>query len=92
MNDGSTPSGGQKALVMVGVAAYLVVGFFYLTSGLVVPFPWLAILWAVWLVGLWLVARLTRTWSWWVLAAAPLAAAFWFLDLSLGERLLGWTA
>ena len=91
MSGDAGPGGLQKAVVVVGLVAYLATGFVYLTSGLVVPMPWLAVLWVVWLVGLWLVARLFRAWSWWVLAAAPLAAAFWFLYLTAGERLLGWT-
>jgi len=90
MSDG--PTGLQKGPVVVGLLAYFAVGFIYFTSGLVVPLPWLAVLWAVWIVGMWQVARLLRTWSWWVLAAAPLAAAFWFLYLAVGEALLGWTA
>ena len=91
MSGDAGPGGLQKAVVVVGLVAYLATGFVYLTSGLVVPMPWLAVLWVVWLVGLWLVARLFRAWSWSVLAAAPLAAAFWFLYLTAGERLLGWT-
>ena len=68
MSGDAGPGGLQKAVVVVGLVAYLATGFVYLTSGLVVPMPWLAVLWVVWLVGLWLVARLFQAWSWWVLA------------------------
>ncbi len=78
---------------MVGLLLYVVTGFFYVTSGLVVPlFPWLMILNAVWAFGLVVTLRQSRT-RWWV---APLAAVgavvFWVVYLSVGEALLGWTA
>jgi hypothetical protein len=33
----------EKVAGILGLVLYLGVGFFYLTSGLVVPFPWLAL-------------------------------------------------
>lgn len=78
--------------MILGLIAYLGVGFLYLTSGLVVPGVALLVLWAVWLVGVWGVARLVMRWSWWVWAAAPVAFAFWALYLAVGEDLFGWTA
>lgn len=76
----------------MGLVAYLATGFVYLTSGLVVPGAGLAVLWVAYLAGLWLVTRLVVAWSWWVLASAPAAVAFWWLYLLVGENLLGWTA
>jgi xanthosine utilization system XapX-like protein len=81
----------QRILVVVGLIAYLATGFIYLTSGLVVPFPWLIVLWLVWLAGMWITARLMARWSWWVLSAAPAAMAFWWAYLSVGEAVFGWT-
>lgn len=86
------PTLGRRALVVVGLLAYLAAGFIYLTSGLVVPAPWIFILWGLWLVGMWVVARLVARWSWWTLAAGPLAFGFWWAYLAVGESLLGWTA
>lgn len=82
----------RRVAVIAGLLAFLASGFIYLTSGLVVPHPWLAILWVVWLLGMAGVARLTARWSWWVLATAPAAMAFWFLYLMVGEAALGWRA
>ena len=51
----------QKVLGIVGLLGYVAVGFFpYLASGLMVPGPWLFILWAIWVVGLVLAWRTFR--------------------------------
>ena len=82
-----------KTWGVVGLVAYLVVGAFpYLTSGLMVPGPWLYILWAVWILGLVLAGRTFQRRPAMVLLFAPAAVAFWFLYVAAGERLLGWTA
>ena len=77
----------------IGLVLYLAVGFFYLTSGLVVPlFPWLLILNAVWAFGLVMLIRHSRT-RWWVAPAAVAAAiVFWVAFLWMGDTFLGWTA
>ena len=83
----------QKFLGILGLLAYLVTGFFpYLASGLMVPGPWLFILWAVWVVGLVLAWQTFQRRPAMVLLFAPAAVAFWFLYLTAGEQLLGWTA
>jgi hypothetical protein len=70
---------------------YLAAGFPFLAAGLVVPFPWLILLWLVYLAGLiWAVTMLRRR-PLLVLLFAPAAVAFWFLFVSAGERFLGWT-
>lgn len=81
-----------RGLGIVGVILYLVVGFFYLTSGLVVPGIALALLWAIWLGGLWLVVRLFRTRPQLVPLLAVGAAAFWFAYVEGGAQIFGWTA
>ena len=75
------------------VPLFLVVGFFYLASGLVVPaFPWLAIL------NIAGVVIAVFTWRasarrWWLAFVGPIAAmVFWYLYVNLGDALLGWTA
>ena len=89
---GSVVTPGRRVAVIVGLLAFLASGFIYVTSGLVVPHPWLVLLWVIWLIGMAVVARLTARWSWWVLAAAPAAMAFWFIYLMAGEAFLGWRA
>jgi hypothetical protein len=83
---------GAKVLGVIGIVLYAATGALYLSSGLMVPFPWLLGLWAVWLAGVALGV--------WVFRSRPVltpllavgAAVLWFVILSLGERYLGWTA
>lgn len=77
---------------MLGAVAYGASGALYLVSGLVVPFPWLVGLWVVWLAGLVGVAVLALRRPVWSLVGLPAAVAFWYLYVSVGEWLLGWTA
>jgi len=86
------PSGGAVVLGVVGIALYLVVGWVYLVSGLIVPFPWVVGLWALWVGGLPLLRRAFKTrpvWAWTVAAAA---AVVWVGVVVAGEALFGWTA
>lgn len=74
-----------------GVLLQLVVGAFYLASGLVAP-PWgVALLWTVW------VMLSVLMWRWRkqpfrVLLIPFGAAAFWWGFLTFGDLVLGWTA
>lgn len=83
---------GRTVVAVVGLLLMLPVGFFYLTSGLVVPGPWLLVLWALLLALLLAAAHLARRRSWWVPAVPAAAFALWVVVLSLGEQLLGWQA
>jgi hypothetical protein len=74
------------------MAAMAVIGVFYLSSGLVAP------LWAVvGLIIIW-IALVVIGISWFrrhplrVLVLPVVAVLIWFAVLTLGERLLGWTA
>ena len=83
----------QRIWGIVGLLAYLLVGVFpYLPSGLMVPGPWLYILWAIWLGGALLAWRTFQSRPVMVLLFAPAAVAFWFIYVTVGEQLLGWTA
>ena len=77
---------------VVGIVLYLLVGFVYLTSGLVVPYPWLLVLWGLWVAGLYLLFIVFRERRVWTPAVAAGAAAVWWIFLAVGESLLGWTA
>lgn len=85
---------GPWALVtgVIGMVLYVIVGWLYLGSGLVMPSPWFYLMWVVWLAGLWVIARVFKRSPAWTLAVPAGAAAFWFLVLMLGDALLGWTA
>jgi hypothetical protein len=88
----SGPTTGTWLLAALSGAAHLVVGVFYLSSGLVAP------LWAVVVLGVWWVllavqlSRLALRGSWWTPAVPVVAFATWYVVLTAGERLLGWTA
>ena len=89
--DTARPTG---PLVLAGVAglAHLVVGYFYLAGGLVIPGAVLIPLWIVWLLlAVWLV-RLAVQRSWWTPAPPVIAAVLFVLVLVIGEQALDWQA
>ncbi len=82
-----------RVLALIGLILYVVTGVFpYLASGLVAPLWGIAVLYAGWLVGLWVTIQLFRRASPWALAMQVAAVAFWWLVVSLGESVFGWTA
>jgi hypothetical protein len=78
-------------LTVVGFALLLVAGFFYLAAGLIVPGPWLYILWVIWIL---LFVYAVRNWQRpvRVLVTPLVAAVIWFLYAQGGSWLFGWTA
>ncbi|MGY1603195.1 hypothetical protein [Geodermatophilus sp. SYSU D00815] len=88
----SGPTTGTWVVAGLAAAAHLVVGVFYLSSGLVAP------LWAVVVLGLWWLllavhlSRLALRGSRWTPAVPVVAFATWYAVLAAGEALLGWTA
>ena len=77
----------------LGLLGYGVLGAVpYFGSLLVVPPPVAFFLWAVWLIGLVVAIRQSKTWPW----AAPITALgallFWVLFVLSGSVLFGWTA
>ena len=87
-----TRSRGPQVVAAVAGVLHLVVGFYYLAGGLVIPGYVLIPLWVVWfLLGWWLVTLARRN-SWWA-PLPPVAAAVLFLVvISVGEQVLGWRA
>ena len=89
--DTARPTG---PLVLAGVAglAHLVVGYFYLAGGLVIPGAVLIPLWIVWLLlAVWLVRLAVRR-SWWTPAPPVIAAVLFVLVLVIGEQAFDWQA
>jgi hypothetical protein len=81
-------------LVLAGVAGltHLVVGYFYLAGGLVIPGAVLMPLWIVWLLlAVWLVRLAVRR-SWWTPAPPVIAAVLFVLVLVIGEQAFDWQA
>jgi hypothetical protein len=81
-----------NVLGIVGIVAYAATGILYLASGLIVPGPWIIVLWAIWIVGLYLVVTLFRQHRLWTPVIAVGAAALWWLFVTVGESLFGWSA
>jgi len=89
MNRAST---GTWVVAGLSAAAHLVVGAFYLSSGLVAPAWAIAVLLLWWVLLAVQLSRLALRGSWWTPAVPVVAFATWWLALTLGERFLGWTA
>jgi hypothetical protein len=85
----------RRAPVVVAVLAglaHLVVGYFYLAGGLVVPGAVLIPLWILWLALAALLVWLAVRGSWWTIAIPLAAVVIFVLTVVLGEQVFGWTA
>ncbi len=85
------PTGPIVLAVLAGIA-HLVVGFYYLAGGLVVPGPVLVPLWLFWLASAAVLVRLAVRRSWWTPVVPVLAALVFVAVLVGGEQWLGWQA
>jgi hypothetical protein len=86
----TAPSTGPLVLAGLAGLAHLVIGYFYLAGGLVIPGGVLIPLWLLWLaLAAWLVRLAVRR-SWWTPLAPALAAVVFVLVLVVGEQALGW--
>jgi hypothetical protein len=86
------PSAGTWVLAGLSAAAHLVVGVLYLASGLFAPLWAVAVLAVWWLLLAVQLSRLALRGSWWTPAVPVVAFATWYVVLTVGERVLGWTA
>jgi hypothetical protein len=89
--DTARSTGPLLVAVLAGLA-HLVVGYFYLAGGLVVPGYALIPLWVLWLVLAAVLVRLAVRRSWWTPAVPVAAAAVLVLVIVLGEQVFGWQA
>ena len=90
-SNASWPPG--RILAVVGLVLYVATGVFpFAASGLVAPLWGIAVLYLGWIVGLWLTVRLYRSGSAWALVMPVAALAFWWLVVTIGESVFGWTA
>ena len=81
-------------LVLAGVAgvAHLGVGFLMAVSGLAVPVYVVAALLLEWAALSVVLLRLVQARSWWTPAVPVVGIASWFVVLSVGSAVFGWTA
>ena len=89
--DTARSTGPLIVAVLAGIA-HLVVGYFYLAGGLVIPGPVLVVLWLVWLVMAAVLVRWALRRSWWTPAIPVAAAVLFVVVLVVGEQALGWQA
>lgn len=87
--DTARPTGPLILAVLAGLA-HLVVGYFYLVGGLVIPGYVLFALWVLWLVFAAVLVRLAMRRSWWTPLVPLTAAALLVLLLVLGDQVFGW--
>ena len=83
------PRGPLVVAVLAGVL-HLVVGFYYLAGGLVIPGYVLIPLWIVWVLLAWWLVTLARRYSWWTPLPPVAAAVLFVVVLTVGEQVLGW--
>ncbi len=88
--DTLTRSRGPLVVAALAAVLHLVVGFYYLAGGLVIPGYVLYPLWAVWLGLAWWLVTLARRNSWWTLLPPVVAAVLFVVVITVGEQVLGW--
>lgn len=82
----------RLVLGLIGIGLYLPLGILYLGSGLVMPYPWAFGMWALWLGGFALLARVFSRGRLLTPTVPAAALVLWVLIVLAGEQLLGWTA
>lgn len=82
----------ERVVATLGVLGLFGVLPFYVASGLAAPLWAVVLLLAFWLVLLVTAIRWFTLRPWWILAMPVVAAAVWWLTMTLGESLLGWQA
>lgn len=88
----SAPATGPLVAAGLAGVAHLVVGYFYLAGGLVIPGYALLPLWVFWALLAALLVRLAVRRSWWTPLIPVIAAVVFFLVLVVGEQVFGWQA
>jgi hypothetical protein len=92
MTTGTERQAGPIVVASLAGALHLVVGYFYLVSGLVVPGYALIPLWLWWLVLAVVLVRWAVRGSWWTPVVPVVAAVTWFVVVFGGGTLLNWQA
>lgn len=86
---GAKMSAGQLIILILAAGLHLVAGYFYIASGLVAPLWGVTLLMMIWLgLAVWGYRNRHRPT---VLLVPIVAAIAWFVILTAGETLLGWT-
>lgn len=76
----------------IGIAAHIVVGYFYLIAGLVTPLPWLIGFWILWAALLGVALSMLRRHTLWIPVVPLLALGILIGGVAFGGAVLGWSA
>ena len=71
---------------------YIAIGWLYLGTGLVVPFPWYFVMWIAWLGGLIVLSRVFRARPALTVLVPIGALVLWVTYVQVGSWLFGWSA
>lgn len=82
---------GRGVAAALSLLAMAPVGFFYAASGLLVPGPYLYLMWLAYALLLGTAVWLARRRSYLVLTVPVVGALLWWAVISAGEAWLGWT-
>ena len=77
---------------IIGILLYAITGWLYLGTGLVVPYPWVFGMWAIWVAGVLVLVRVVKLSPAWTPAVPVAAIVVWVTLVQLGSWLFGWTA
>ena len=79
-------------LGIIGILLYAITGWLYLGTGLVMPYPWVYGMWAIWVAGVFVLVRVVRQSPAWTATVPVAAVVIWVTLVELGSWLFGWTA
>ncbi len=79
-------------LGILGILLYALIGVQYLGSGLVMPYPWVFGMWALWIGGFYVLIRVFRSSPAWTPLVPLVAIVMWVVIVQLGSWLFDWTA
>ncbi len=79
-------------LGLAGIVLYGLTGVLYLGSALVMPYPWVFGMWALWIGGFIVLFRMFQDSRLWTPTVAVGALILWVVIVQLGSWLFGWTA
>jgi hypothetical protein len=82
----------RTVIGIAGIVLYLLVGILFIASGLVMPYPWVFGMWALWGTGWVLVVKAYQASPATTIIVPIGAAALWAVIVQLGSWLFDWTA
>lgn len=82
----------ERVVATLGIVGLFGVLPFYAAAGLAAPLWAVVLLMLLWLAFLVTAIRRFTEWPWAILAMPFVAAAVWWLTMTLGESVLGWQA